>query len=320
MRAKYPQCFINNEGIFDFVGQWEAIETLVECDSLPTEVLAAHPEIKTFTSVFFRQNKGEMFLTQEKLRIAMIAKKEEEIRVAAAYIRKVQADIKAGRSAQEDLEGDDFIELLAAQTRQQVIDDEIKAASIVQSIEGTPLNCVSLDEAQKTSTDSMEKSNETEIEDDKYSKPISPMLERLRREEGRAKTAAVLLDISQQEEELDRLEAAIDKKKDEKDERERAALALRVIADLAFLQRQINVVAPVVKPVDRVTVTFAEEEEEEEEDDDDDDDDDCVDPRLLSLVPLLGTRAQIIPPLPNGLYPMDTNVFQSISSSTFQLA
>ena len=79
MRAKYPQCFINNEGIFDFVGQWEAIETLVECDSLPTEVLAAHPEIKTFTSVFFRQNKGEMFLTQEKLSIAMIAKKNIEI-------------------------------------------------------------------------------------------------------------------------------------------------------------------------------------------------------------------------------------------------
>ena len=35
------------------MGLWETVEKLVECDSLPDDVLAAHPEINTFTSVFF---------------------------------------------------------------------------------------------------------------------------------------------------------------------------------------------------------------------------------------------------------------------------
>ena len=35
------------------MGLWETVEKLVECDSIPDDVLAAHPEINTFASVFF---------------------------------------------------------------------------------------------------------------------------------------------------------------------------------------------------------------------------------------------------------------------------
>lgn len=51
-RGKYPQCFIvDGEGNYRFVGIWDEVESLVDCDALPSEVLAANPTIPTFSSV-----------------------------------------------------------------------------------------------------------------------------------------------------------------------------------------------------------------------------------------------------------------------------
>ena len=51
-RGKYPQCFLKSEsGGYNFVGLWEEIESLLECDTIPPEVLAANPTIKTFEQV-----------------------------------------------------------------------------------------------------------------------------------------------------------------------------------------------------------------------------------------------------------------------------
>mmetsp|Transcript_872 Transcript_872/g.1158 ORF Transcript_872/g.1158 Transcript_872/m.1158 type:complete len:118 (+) Transcript_872:26-379(+) len=56
---KYPQCFIENDGgELEYVGIWDDIESLLDSDSLPADVLAAHPEIKTFTKVFERVRKA----------------------------------------------------------------------------------------------------------------------------------------------------------------------------------------------------------------------------------------------------------------------
>jgi hypothetical protein len=63
LRAKYPQCFVLTDGLYRFVGIWETIEKLVECDSIPREELAAHPEIETFTSVFFGRDAEPARLT-----------------------------------------------------------------------------------------------------------------------------------------------------------------------------------------------------------------------------------------------------------------
>lgn len=53
-RGKYPQCFIqDNDGNIRFVGLWDEIESLVDCDSLPSDVLAANPSINTFSKVKF---------------------------------------------------------------------------------------------------------------------------------------------------------------------------------------------------------------------------------------------------------------------------
>ena len=71
LRARYPQCFIVNNGIYQFVGLWETVEKLVECDSMPDDVLAAHPEINTFTSVFFGG---------ESTRLTPLAKRQAERR------------------------------------------------------------------------------------------------------------------------------------------------------------------------------------------------------------------------------------------------
>ena len=51
-RAVYPQCFIASGGDdIVFVGDWEAVESLLECESIPADVLAANPTIQTFTKV-----------------------------------------------------------------------------------------------------------------------------------------------------------------------------------------------------------------------------------------------------------------------------
>eukprot|EP01033_Poteriospumella_lacustris_P009560 gene9556-6856_t len=52
-RGKYPQCFIaDGTGGYRFVGLWEEIESLVDCDALPKEVLDSNPNIPTFSRVF----------------------------------------------------------------------------------------------------------------------------------------------------------------------------------------------------------------------------------------------------------------------------
>jgi hypothetical protein len=50
-RGKYPQCFLTGEGPMRFVGLWEEVESLMECDTIPEEVLAANPQIQTFAKV-----------------------------------------------------------------------------------------------------------------------------------------------------------------------------------------------------------------------------------------------------------------------------
>eukprot|EP00607_Mallomonas_marina_P008207 CAMPEP_0182416614 /NCGR_PEP_ID=MMETSP1167-20130531/973_1 /TAXON_ID=2988 /ORGANISM="Mallomonas Sp, Strain CCMP3275" /LENGTH=177 /DNA_ID=CAMNT_0024589553 /DNA_START=85 /DNA_END=618 /DNA_ORIENTATION=+ len=51
-RGKYPQCFIEKEGNIRFIGLWEEIESLVENDSLPQEILSANPDMPTFNKIF----------------------------------------------------------------------------------------------------------------------------------------------------------------------------------------------------------------------------------------------------------------------------
>lgn len=52
-RGKYPQCFLlQTDGNYKFIGLWEEVENLIECNSLPKEVLDANPDIKTFSKVF----------------------------------------------------------------------------------------------------------------------------------------------------------------------------------------------------------------------------------------------------------------------------
>ena len=50
-RGKYPQCFIKEGSTYRFIGLWEQIESLEECDSLPAEVMEANPDIPTFSKV-----------------------------------------------------------------------------------------------------------------------------------------------------------------------------------------------------------------------------------------------------------------------------
>ncbi len=50
-RGKYPQCFIAEGNNFRFVGMWEDIESLLDCDSLAAEILAENPAILTFSKV-----------------------------------------------------------------------------------------------------------------------------------------------------------------------------------------------------------------------------------------------------------------------------
>ena len=50
-RGKYPQCFIETPSVTQFVGLWETIEGMIECDSLPSDILAANPTILTFDKV-----------------------------------------------------------------------------------------------------------------------------------------------------------------------------------------------------------------------------------------------------------------------------
>ena len=51
-RGVYPQVFMEIGGEVTFVGDFEEISQLNECDALPTDVLAANPQIKTLSNVF----------------------------------------------------------------------------------------------------------------------------------------------------------------------------------------------------------------------------------------------------------------------------
>ncbi|KAG5178385.1 hypothetical protein JKP88DRAFT_201617 [Tribonema minus] len=49
----YPQVFLESEGnIFKYVGTWPEIQEMLDSCDIPPEVLAKHPEIKTFDKVF----------------------------------------------------------------------------------------------------------------------------------------------------------------------------------------------------------------------------------------------------------------------------
>lgn len=51
LRGKYPQCFLESDGVYRFIGLWDQIEELVESDTIPADVLAANPSIQTFKAV-----------------------------------------------------------------------------------------------------------------------------------------------------------------------------------------------------------------------------------------------------------------------------
>ncbi len=51
-RGKYPQCFLQDtDGNYRFLGLWEQMEEMIECDTIPAEVLEANPTIQTFKKV-----------------------------------------------------------------------------------------------------------------------------------------------------------------------------------------------------------------------------------------------------------------------------
>ena len=51
LRGKYPQCFICTGDELRFIGMWEDIESLLDSDSIPKEILDANPGIPTFSKV-----------------------------------------------------------------------------------------------------------------------------------------------------------------------------------------------------------------------------------------------------------------------------
>lgn len=52
-RGKYPQCFLEaDDKTYEFIGLWDEIESLIECEDIPAEILQQNPNIKTFSSVF----------------------------------------------------------------------------------------------------------------------------------------------------------------------------------------------------------------------------------------------------------------------------
>ena len=64
VRGNYPQCFLENtsDGKIEFVGLWDAIEGMVECNDIPADVIANNPDIKTFDKVCaFRINNHTTF-------------------------------------------------------------------------------------------------------------------------------------------------------------------------------------------------------------------------------------------------------------------
>eukprot|EP01035_Chromulina_nebulosa_P017939 gene17939-23563_t len=52
IRGKYPQVFIDTDGKYEYIGSWEQIETMNECESIPSEILEANPSIQTISKAF----------------------------------------------------------------------------------------------------------------------------------------------------------------------------------------------------------------------------------------------------------------------------
>lgn len=259
--------------------------------------MAAHPEIKTFTRVFYKDRLSkDVANAQEKVRLAQIAKKEEEQRAADMYLKKQQ------QLAVEENERLNIIIIQRENDRIELLTTPPKAAL---------------------------KSGDIDREDNQESaeslRRIALSREKIKQEEGRAKTAAVFLEIRMREEELERLEAAIDKRKAEKQERENAANGSgsgsgktdgsrtdRGILEISADKRTSE------NSIDQLSSSGGAEGECSEDEDDDDDDDDIRDPRLLSLVPLLGSRGNEILPA-TGPSPNNASPFQLISSAAYRL-
>ena len=53
-RGKYPQCFIRGgDSTYTFIGLWDVVESLVEYNTLPPDVLQSNPSILTFDQVTY---------------------------------------------------------------------------------------------------------------------------------------------------------------------------------------------------------------------------------------------------------------------------
>ncbi len=52
IKGKYPQIFIKTESEYQFIGDVERFNELLECEQLPREILDANPNIATFSKVF----------------------------------------------------------------------------------------------------------------------------------------------------------------------------------------------------------------------------------------------------------------------------
>lgn len=54
LRGKYPQVFTKVNGETTFIGDFDKINELNDCETLPAEILQSHPHIETFSKVFER--------------------------------------------------------------------------------------------------------------------------------------------------------------------------------------------------------------------------------------------------------------------------
>lgn len=60
LRGKYPQVFLkSSSGTLNYIGNWDKIQELCECDDLPKEILDSNPTIETFTKAFACANKEQ---------------------------------------------------------------------------------------------------------------------------------------------------------------------------------------------------------------------------------------------------------------------
>mmetsp|Transcript_29331 Transcript_29331/g.94637 ORF Transcript_29331/g.94637 Transcript_29331/m.94637 type:complete len:128 (+) Transcript_29331:50-433(+) len=53
-RGVFPQVFTQIDGDIAFIGDFDTLNSLNDCDALPPDVLEANPQIQTITSVFKR--------------------------------------------------------------------------------------------------------------------------------------------------------------------------------------------------------------------------------------------------------------------------